>query len=282
MRKVACFLLLALILLSGCVQVPIQRTEAKDVKIELKVDTTNIQAGGKVGVSIIVENYADFEIRNITARIYGLPDWKGELEKIENYSGILYPETGFEFNWQLEAPSDVKYKKYYQVFADVKYNAYNKKRVMITGISYDYYKRTGSGSGITSSSSLGGPIEIDFVPYQSQLIAYEDKLPFKFAVVISNKGRGKPCADYFSLNCSKEKLNKVLFNFTKETSGIEITCEKKGEVNLIKAGSYAHFDCIGNLTNVKEVSTQIIEFLVNYTYMETLTSPSIGVEPVLL
>lgn len=287
MKKLAYLFPFVLIFFSGCTQLPFQtsfqQTQAKDVKIELRVDTTSIQAGGKVGVSVIIENYADFEIRNISANVYGPPDWGGELGVTRTYSTVLYPEAGYEFLWKLKAPSDVEYKKYYQIFADLKYNGYNRKRAIITGVSYDYYKRIGGSSGITSSTSLGGPIEIDIVPYQTQLIAYEgDNLSFKFAVIISNKGRGKPCSDYFSLNCSDEKINKVLFSFKKETSNIEITCEKNKEINLIKSGSYAHFDCIGNLTDVKEVSTQIVEFLVNYTYIETLSSPSIAVEPIKL
>ncbi len=280
MKKFAYLFPLVLIFLSGCVQTSVQPTKTKDVKIELRVETTNIQSGGKVGVSITVENNAEFKIENVKARVYGpTDDWEGlgETKSCRN----LHTQTGCELSWKLKAPS-VEYKKYYQIFADVKYNGYNKKRVIITGVGYDYYKRTGRESAITFSDSLGGPIEIDIVPYQSQLIAYEDNLPFKFAVIISNKGRGKPCSDYFNLNCNKENLNKVLFDFKRETSNIEISCEKSGEVNLIKSGSYAHFDCVGNLINVKDISTQIIEFSVNYAYIETLTSPSIGVEPVIL
>ena len=276
MRKVEiCFLILAL-LLSGCIS-PIQTQESKDIRVELKVDTTTIPAGGKLGVTMNIENYAEFEISNITAWIYGPPGWEGDIGVSRSYGKLAPYGTGYEFNWTLRAPSDVTYKKYYKIFGDIRYKGYTRKVVTITGVSYDYYKRTGSSSGFSVSESLGGPIEIDIVPSQSQLIAYEaDTLPFKFSVIISNKGKGKPCSDYECKN-----IGKVIFSFSRLTSNVEIACEKVGEINLIKsAGRYAHFECSGNLTNVKEISTQLIGFIVNYTYMETLSSPTITVEPV--
>ncbi len=279
MKKLT-LLLLLILLLAGCVQLPIQQ-EAKDVKVELRLDSTNLQAGSKLGISLLIENYADFDILNSTARIYG-PSWVNEEEKsVPSYMLPLRKGSAYEFNWIVKVPSEEKYKKYYQIFSDVKYNAYNFKRVVITGVSYEYYRRVGSVQSFSFSDSLGGPLEIEIVPYKSELIAHdEEKLPFKFAVIIRNKGSGKPCSDYASLNCSEDTFNEVLFGFRNETSQIEIECEKKGEIALIKSKDYAHFDCIGNLTQVKDVSTQIVEFWINYTYIETLTSPQISVEPV--
>jgi len=277
MRKVEICLLILVLLFSGCVS-PIQTTQVpKDIRVELKVDTTTIPAGGKLGVTMNIENYAEFAITNITAKVYGPPGWGGDIGVNRTYGKLDPYGTGFEFNWTLRAPSDVIYKKYYKIFGDIRYKGYTRKVVTITGVSYDYYKRTGSGSGFSVSESLGGPIEIDIVPSQSQLIAYEaDTLPFKFSVIISNKGKGMPCSDYECKNISK-----VIFNFNKLTQNVKIACEKgPGEINLIKSGKYAHFECSGNLTNVKEISTQLVGFIVNYTYMETLSSPTITVEPV--
>ena len=105
MRKLACLLIL-LLLFSGCIS-PIQTAqESKDIKVELKVDTTTIPAGGKLGVTMSIENYAEFEITNITAWIYGPPGWEG-LGITRTYGRLAPHGTGYEFRWTLKAPTDL-------------------------------------------------------------------------------------------------------------------------------------------------------------------------------
>ncbi|MEM5868096.1 MAG: hypothetical protein QXG39_09300 [Candidatus Aenigmatarchaeota archaeon] len=277
MRKLAVLLLIPLLLLSGCVTIPGVQTGAKggDISVSLSVDSTEIPAGSPLGLSISIENKALMPMKNISINITAPEGWK--LSSPQPSVSDIQREGSWEGVWIYTAPSEVMVDTPYKFYARVTFSMNTTRGASITLVNYDYYKRTGEKSKVsTQTPDTGGPIGIEFGQLGQMSYMYTGQgatIPLK--VIISNRGSGKA---YVGDEPNSTNLNKVKFEY----SGNFINCSVPDDkiVYLMKEGSVATVMCNINIPadQVSDVKTISVSVTVSYNYVYDLVSPTITVK----
>lgn len=280
MKKLTILLLIPLVLLAGCIGgVPGVPTGAKggDISVSLSVDATEIPAGNPLGLSISIENKALMPMKNVNIQITSPEGWS-TISQPTSFPDIQR-EGMWEGVWLYSAPSSVMVDTPYKFYAKVTFSMNTSRGVSVTLVSYDYYKRTGEKSKVsTQTPDTGGPIGIEFGQLGQMSYMYSGQgatIPLK--VIISNRGSGKA---YIGNEPSSTNLNKVKFYYT----GDYLTCAvgEDNVVYLMKDGSVATVMCSINIpadevTDVKTISSSV---RVEYNYVYDLISPTITVKSV--
>ncbi len=277
MRKLTILLLIPLLLLSGCVgQIPGIQTGAKggDISVSLSVDSTEIPAGNPLGLSISIENRAMMPIKNVNIFITKPEKWT-QVSGPPSFPDIQRDGI-WEGIWLYTAPSSVMVDTPYKFYARITFSMSTSRGVSVTLVSYDYYKRTGERSKVsTQTPDTGGPIGIEFGQLGQMSYMYSGQgatIPLK--VIISNRGAGKA---YVGNEPSSTNLNKVKFSYTGDFFSCSIP---SGEiVYLMKEGSVATVMCNINIpaNQVTDIKTISVSVTVEYNYVYDLVSPTITV-----
>ncbi|MEM3526137.1 MAG: hypothetical protein QXV37_01875, partial [Candidatus Jordarchaeaceae archaeon] len=214
MRKLSILLLIPLILLSGCTtQLPGLPTGAKggDITVSLSVDSTEIPAGNPLGLSISIENKALMPMENVNISITEPEDWSKTSGP--NTFPSIQRDGMWEGVWLYTAPSSVMVDTPYKFYAKITFSMNTSRGVSVSLVSYDYYKRTGEKSKVsTQTPDTGGPIGIEFGQLgQMSYMYYGQGAIIPLKVIISNRGSGKA---YTGNTPNSTNLNKVNFYYS--------------------------------------------------------------------
>ncbi len=277
--KIIAILLLLLIFLSGCVSVPTQITKkGEDVSVSLNLDSTEVPAGSPVGLSISIKNNALTPLTNLDVNVISPEGFT--LQSSTQPPKIIEREGEWEGVWLYTTPTSVKVDTPYKFYSKITFSMNTSRGVSVTLVSYDYYKRTGEKSKIsTQTPDTGGPIGIEFSPLSQMSYMYSGQgasIPLK--VTITNRGSGK---SYVGEEPTSTNLNKVKFYV--EGKYINCSVGPNNIVYLMREGSVATVMCTINIpsTEVTDIKSFSVSVIVSYNYIYDLTSPTITVRSIL-
>lgn len=270
------------VFLSGCITAGPSVGVGGAIDVSFVVDSTSVPKNSPMGATITMENNALVSVTNVRAMLYGPMGW--DLGSTKTAS-IIRPEDIREFVWTIRTP-DVEADTPYNIYAQTNYDMTANKTVTITIVTYDYYKRTKTKSGISPSPvDLGGPIKIDFGDIGRTQYIYpgETSTDIPIRVIITNVGPGKAYLQGTepSLDNGLNKLT-VSYRSTDDVLYCEDLPAGSGDLDLTRDGTSAYLSCritvdYDDVNNAGGLATFTGTVTGSFSYIQDIKSPTIVV-----
>jgi hypothetical protein len=280
MKKLIPFLLIGIIILSGCLSQ--KRVGNGVISSELIPDVTSTQAGSPVGVILRIDNQAKNPIKDVDASLYGSSEWKIDGKDITTavyHANIIPSLNSMEKVWVVAAPK-VDITTAYRIFAKVDYNYEFNRDVLLNLVTFDYFKRTKTKPSFTLyPSKLDGPIGVEFGDLDNIPYIYETNEPtvFSIKVFINNVGLGRAYRGEPKVNLG---LDRVKVSIVKSSNIVRLkdctpdlisSSENRDEfiVDLIDEGTHGIISCNVEVPQgfVTDLNTVRLSVRVEYSYI---------------